>query len=116
MRGGFVENVNVLGLNVGTVIDLIVINFYYEEGEDGPFMPEVRNINIQNVRCLSARRVLDLRGFADAPILDVNLSGIVVQRASMPSRVFHVEGLNFSQVTVNGRPVRRASDLSSLSL
>jgi polygalacturonase len=116
MRGGFVENVNVRRLNVGTVIDLIVINFYYEEGEDGPFLPEVRNINIQNVRCLSARRVLDLRGFAQAPIRDVNLSGIVVQRASMPSRVYHVEGLNFSQVTVNGRPVRRASDLSSLSL
>ena len=116
MRGGFVENVNVRRLTVGVVQDLIVINFFYEEGKDGPFLPVVRNIDIQNVRCLNAKRVLDLRGFDDAPIRDVNLSGILVQRATMPSRVSHVEGLNFSQVTVNGRPVRRASDLSSLSL
>ena len=116
MRGGFVENVHVKGLNVGTVSDLIVINFYYEEGEDGPFTPEVRNIDIQDVRCLSAKRVLDLRGFAHAPIRDVNLSGVVVHRATLPSRVSHVEGLNFSQVTVNGAPVIRAADLSSLRL
>jgi len=116
MRGGGVENLNVRGLKVGTVQDLIVINFYYEEGKDGPFSPVVRNINIQDVRCLSAKRVLDLRGFEHAPIRDVNLSGIVVQRATMPSRVSNVEGLNFSQVTVNGAPVIRASDLSSLRL
>ncbi|MCJ7815574.1 MAG: glycosyl hydrolase family 28 protein, partial [Xanthomonadales bacterium] len=116
MRGGSVENLNVRGLKVGTVRDLIVINFYYEEGEDGPFSPAVSHINIQDVRCLSAKRVLDLRGFEHAPIRDVNLSGIVVQRATMPSRVSHVEGLNFSQVIVNGVPVIRASDLSSLRL
>lgn len=116
MRGGFVENVNVRELDVGVVRDLIVINFYYEEGEDGPFSPVVRDINIQNVRCLNAGRVLDLRGFDHAPIRDVNLSGVVVKKATMPSRVRHVEGLNFSQVTVNGKPVIRASDLSSQSL
>lgn len=116
MRGGFVENLNVRGLEVGTVRDLIVINFFYEEGENGPFAPEVRNINIQNVRCLSARRVLDLRGFDNSPIRNVRLAGIVVQRATMPSRVFHVEELQFSQVFVNGVPVIRASDLTSLHL
>jgi polygalacturonase len=116
MRGGFVENVNVKGLNVGTVQDLFVINFQYEEGENGPFAPIVLNINIEDVRCLSATRVLDFRGFEHAPIRDVKLAGIVVQRATMPSRVSHVEGLNFSHVTVNGVPVLRASDLSSLRL
>jgi polygalacturonase len=116
MRGGFVENLNVRGLKVGVVRDLIVINFHYEEGENGPFSPVVRDINIQDVRCVSAQRVLDLRGFENSPIRNVRLAGIVVQRATMPSRVFFVEELSFSQVIVNGVPVIRASDLKSLHL
>jgi polygalacturonase len=113
MRGGGVENLNVRGLEVGTVGDLIVINFYYEEGEHGPFTPVVRNINIQDVNCVKAERVLDLRGFEHARIRDVNLANITVDRATMPSRVSNVEGLVFDQVTVNGAPVFQAGDLTA---
>ena len=111
MRGGGVENLNVRGLEVGTVRDLIVINFYYEEGVNGSFSPVVRNIDIRDVHCENAERVLDLRGFEHAPIQLVNLADIVVDRATMPSRVSNVEGLVFDQVTVNGVPVLQADDL-----
>jgi polygalacturonase len=111
MRGGGVENLNVRGLEVGTVQDLFVINFFYEEGENGPFIPVVRDINIHDVHCENAQRVMDMRGFKHALIRDVNLVNITVDKASKPSRVSNVEGLRFEQVTVNGNPVSKIEDL-----
>jgi len=111
MRGGGVENLNVRGLEVGVVQDLIVINFYYEEGENGSFSPLVRDITIQDVRCANAQRVLDLRGFERAPIRNVNIVNVTVEEATMPSRISNVEGLVLEHVSVNGMPVLHADDL-----
>jgi len=111
MRGGGVENLNVRGLEVGKVRDLIVVNFHYEEAEVGPWLPLVRDIAIENVHCADAERVLDLRGFERAPIQNVRLADITVDSASKASRLEYVEGLAFERVTVNGVPVARPDDL-----
>lgn len=111
MRGGVVTNINVRNLDVGTVRDLFVINFYYEEGESGPFTPVVHNISIQTVNCEFADRVLDFRGFKHAPIRDINMGDITVQGVSKASRISNVEGLVFNNVTVNGVPVFKSADL-----
>ena len=107
MRGGGVENLNVRKLEVGTVRDLLVINFYYEEGENGPFRPVVRDINIIDVHCANAERVLNLRGFEHAPIQNIKLVDVAVENATLPSRVEHVEGLVLDNVTVNGAPLNK---------
>lgn len=112
MRGGGVENLNVRKLEVGTVQDLFVINFYYEEGENGPFSPVVRNINFQDVHCENAERVMDMRGFGHAPIRDVRLVNVTVDTATKPSRVVNVQELNFDAVSVNGKAVRKLDDLA----
>jgi len=111
MRGGVVENVNVRQLEVGTVKDLFTVNFYYEEGENGPFKPVVRGIRLEDVHCETAERVMDLRGFADDPIRDILLKDVTVESAAHPSRVEHVEGLRFEGVRVNGKPVTGAEEL-----
>ena len=111
MRGGGVENLNVRNIEVGNVRDLFVINFYYEEGENGPFKPVVRDINFHDIHCANAERVMDIRGFEHALIRDVNLVNITVDKATKPSRVSTVEGLHFDNVTVNGKPVSRIDDL-----
>jgi len=111
MRGGGLENLNVRGLEVGKVRDLIVVNFHYEEAEVGPWLPLVRDIAIENVHCADAERVLDLRGFERAPIQNVRLADITVDSASKASRLEYVEGLAFERVTVNGVPVARPDDL-----
>ena len=104
MRGGGVENLNVRKLEIGTVRDLVVINFLYEEGENGPFSPVVRDINIVDVHCADAERVLNLRGFEHAPIQNLKLADVVVENATLPSRIEYVEGLVLDNVTVNGAP------------
>ena len=111
MRGGSVENLNVRDLEIGTVKDLIVINFYYEEGENGPFTPVVRGIYIHNIHCANADRVMDLRGFRHAPIRDIRLVDIEVDKAASPSRISNVKDMVFSRVTVNGVPVSKPAEL-----
>ena len=111
MRGGGVENLNVRKLEVGTVRDLFVINFYYEEGENGSFMPVVRDINFEDIHCESAERVMDMRGFKNAPIRDVRLVNVTVDKATKPSRVAHVEGMSLDGVSVNGSRILQVGDL-----
>jgi len=105
MRGGGVENLQVRDLEIGTVGDLLVINFYYEEGDDGPYSPVVKGIDIRDVHCSNAQRVMDVRGFEHAPVRDVRLTNITVDKASGVSNVSHVEGLVLDNVIVNGKPV-----------
>jgi len=111
MRGGVVENVNVRQLEIGTVKDLFTINFYYEEGENGPFKPVVREIRLAGIHCEKAERVMDFRGFADDPIRDVLLTDVTVDSAAQPSRIEYVEGLRFDRVSVNGKTVSGVEDL-----
>jgi polygalacturonase len=105
MRGGGVENLNVRKLEVGTVRDLFVINFFYEEGENGPHAPMVRNIDLRDITCANARRVMDLRGFEHAPIRDVHLADVTVKNAAEVSIIANVTNLTFDQLRVNGKPV-----------
>lgn len=111
MRGGGVTNLNVRNLDVGTVRDLFVINFYYEEGENGPYAPVVEDINIQTVNCETADRVMDFRGFDHALIRNVRLTDITVRAASKPSRISNVQGMVFNNLSVNGVPVSKPADL-----
>lgn len=111
MRGGGVENLNVRKLEIGTVRDLFVINFYYEEGENGPFSPMVQGINIHDLHCENAQRVMNLRGFKHALIRDVKLVDVMVDNAAKPSLISNVEGLVFDNVSVNGVPVLERDDL-----
>jgi len=62
-RGGAVENVYFRNVTVGQVSDAVVqVDFYYEEGLGGQFLPTVRNIALQNVGCRTSKYALNLRG------------------------------------------------------
>lgn len=111
LRGGGVENLNVREIEVGTVGDLVVINFFYEEGENGPHKPLVQGIDIRDVHCGNAERVMDLRGFEHAPIRDVKLTNVTVDSVAQPSRISHVDSLVLENVKVNGEPVTNRADL-----
>jgi polygalacturonase len=111
LRGGGVENLNVRDLDIGTVGDLLVINFHYEEGENGPYLPVVRDIDIRNVHCARAQRVMDVRGFAHAPVQNISLQNITVDQAAEASRIEHVNGLALNNVKVNGDEVTNQIDL-----
>lgn len=106
MRGGTIENVFFRNLRIGQIAHAVLqIDFNYEEGRKGPEHPVVRNIDVRDVTCKRAERVLDVRGFPDAKIRNIHLERCTIETAAKPDIVENVEGLALNNVTVNGKKV-----------
>jgi polygalacturonase len=102
-RGGVVENVYFRNVTVGQVSDAVVqVDFFYEEGPGGPFVPTVRNIAVQDVTCWNSKYALNLRGYPSSPIRDVRLSHCVFEHVAEPNVIENTQGLSLDDVSVNG--------------
>jgi polygalacturonase len=105
-RGGVMENIVFRNVTIGEVsADAVQIDFFYEEGEGGPFNPEVRNVEIRDVTCGRSPDALNLRGYASSPIRDVRVINCRFDNASKPNVIEHVEGLEMRGVLINGKEV-----------
>lgn len=106
MRGGAIENIYFRDITVGEVSDAVLqIDFNYEEGENGPERPLVRNIDIRNLTCKKSKYALQLRGYRSAPIRDVRLADCTFENIALPNVVENVTGLACRNVRINGVPL-----------
>ncbi|SHF72118.1 Glycosyl hydrolases family 28 [Microbulbifer donghaiensis] len=106
MRGGEIHDIHVRNVSIGEVKDVIVINFFYEEGDQGQFDPQVYNIYVDNLRCEQAQRAFHIRGFARAPIRGLHISRSDIRRAASLGVIEQVSGLTTEGVTINGELFR----------
>jgi hypothetical protein len=91
---------------VGQVADAVVhVDFNYEEGAKGPFLPVVRDINVERVSSRKSKHALFLRAFPNAPISDVRLTDCQFNDVANPSMLENVRGLTYDRVTINGKAV-----------
>ena len=105
-RGGTLENIHVRDVTVGQVARAAVtIDYNYGEGANGRFTPVFRGLTIDRMLVGRCERVLDLQGFANAPIRDVLLRDCAIVRAAEPDIVAHVENLRYDRVRRNGQAV-----------
>jgi polygalacturonase len=108
VRGGTIENAYFRNLTIGQIADaMLQIDFYYEEGANGPERPVVRNIEIQDVTCAKAKYALNVRGFPNAPIDHLRLERCTFDQVGSPDLIENVENLSFLGVKENGKLVRR---------
>ncbi len=106
-RGGVIENISFRNVTVGEVAhDVIQIDFSYEEGEGGAFLPTVRNVEIRDVTCEKTVDALNLRGYASDPVRNVTVAHCKFDQAAKPNIIEHVEGLQVDNVTMNGKSWR----------
>lgn len=106
VRGGVIENVYMRNVQIGQVSDAVIhVDFYYEEGAAGDFLPVVRNIHVENVTCAKSRYALYLRAFEKAPIDGVSLERCTFENVRSPNRIEHVKNLRLTDVTINGKSV-----------
>ncbi len=105
VRGGLLENLHYRDINVGVVRDFLVINFYYEEGDQGSHDPLVRDIFLSNFRVGKAQRVFQVRGFQRAPIVNLNLDNILIQDSAALGVIEHVDGLSMHAVRMADREI-----------
>jgi len=105
-RGGKLENFYFRNITVGQVSRAVVeIDFNYEEGAKGEFVPVVRNYTVENLICTKGNRAVDLQGLDNAPIYDVTLKNCVFNRIEKESIVKNVRGVKLENVKVNGKVV-----------
>ena len=106
-RGGTIENIHFANTTVGQVAQAVVdVDFFYEEGEGGPFQPVVRNVVVQNVTSQKSRYALYMRGYATDPISGVTIENCKFNNVAQPDVMQHVESVKLVNDTRNGEPMK----------
>jgi len=108
MRGGVVEDIFVRDITVGEVRQAVVsIDFNYEEGKNGKFVPVARKIEIEKLQSGKSEHALYLRGFENAPVEDVRVVDCDFRGVEKPDVVENVKSLDLRNVRINGEQVKQ---------
>jgi polygalacturonase len=108
LRGGLLENFYYRDIEVGQVgRAAITCDFNYEEGANGAFVPQLRNVVVERLRVANAVRVLDSQGLPNAPVDDLHLHDCEFNGVTQPSIIKHTRAVKLDRVRVNGKVVER---------
>ncbi|BFM09309.1 glycoside hydrolase family 28 protein [Halioxenophilus aromaticivorans] len=102
-RGGVIEHIRYQDIKVGVVRDAVVVNFYYEEGPDGDFMPTVKDVEIQGLSVQQAKQAFVLRGFPDNPVSGLTMANCEIFQAESMGVIENVSQIQLQSVSVNGK-------------
>src|SRR5215471_8928122 len=104
VRGGLLENFYYRNIEVGQVAEAVVaVDFNYEEGENGPFTPILRNVVISGLKSHKSKYALDLQGLSKAPIANVTLRDCIFDNVGNGNILKNVSGLEMRNVQLNGK-------------
>jgi polygalacturonase len=108
LRGGLLENFYYRDIDVGQVgRAAITCDFNYEEGANGAFTPQLRNVVVERLRVKNAVRVLDSQGLPKAPVNDITLRDCTFDGVTQPSIIKHTRTVNLDKVRVNQKLVQQ---------
>jgi len=110
-RGGIIENIYVRNVDVGQCREaVLLIDLTYEPRENctRDFPPFVRNVYLDRVKCQKSRYGVFITGYEDMKnIHNINLLNCEWSNVSENNRaVGLVEGLTFTNTTINGVQVK----------
>jgi polygalacturonase len=106
MRGGVLEHVYMRDVTVGTVADAVLsVDLYYEEGQQGPFVPVVRDVELLRVTSRKSKYGLYMRAYEKSEISDVRVIDCRFDGVERGNVTEGVRGLVLRDVQVNGRTV-----------
>ena len=104
VRGGTIEHIYMRDITVGQVAEAIVAaDFFYEEGDTGPYQPILRDVDVRRVTSQQSRYGLLLRGYAQSPVTDVRVTDCTFDGVREGDRLEGVKDLQLTNVRVNGR-------------
>ena len=110
MRGGVLENVYMRNVTIGQVADAVLsIDLHYEEGQQGPFVPVVRNVQMSNVTSRKSKYVLYVRSYEGSEISDITVADSRFAGVEQGNVIEGVEDLEFDDVFINGDRVTPAT-------
>ena len=106
LRGGLLENFYYRDIDVGQVSRAaITCDFNYEEGANGAFTPQLRNVFVERLHVKKAIRVLDSQGLPKAPVNDITMRDCSFNGVTQPSIVRYTRSVRLEKVRVNDKLV-----------
>lgn len=113
-RGGLVENVYVRNVQIGQVKEAVLkINLFYGiyGVQEGEFMPEVKNIHLENIYVKNGGKYGILaKGHAQKPIRNITFKDVVIERVDSIYALENVKNLNFINTKINGKLMKSITD------
>jgi polygalacturonase len=104
LRGGIVENIFMRDIKIGEINDAVVlIDFYYGEGDTGQHPPIVQNIDIRHVTSQKSNYALYFNGYQRSPIRNIHLESCEFNGVKNGNLLNYVKGLEMVNVTIDGR-------------
>ena len=105
-RGGFIRNVYVKDTKVEEADILLRFHTNYHSHRGGNFPAEYENFVIENVEAKKSRVGIEILGIPEMPAKNITVSNLKILDAVVPQNIEHVEGLEFKNVSINGKLVK----------
>lgn len=98
-RGGVIENVFLRNIRAGQVTDAIVkVDFFYEEGDSGGFVPIVRNIDVRNISSKKSRFGIWIRAFVRSPAENIHIEDCIFENVAEANVIENVKNMTLINV------------------
>ncbi len=112
-RGGFVKDVYVRNVEVGQVKEAVLkINLFYGiyGTQEGNFMPEVKNIRLEDVTVKNGGEYGILaKGYEEKPIEDIIFKDVTISKVDSAYSLSNVHNLEFIDTYINGKKMESIS-------
>ncbi len=104
LRGGVIENIYMRNCEIGEVKQaVLLVNFYYEQGDAGTHTPIVRNIYLDNITSEKSKYAVYLNGYERSPIKNIQINNSQFNGVKQEVFVEHAEGIVFNNVAINNK-------------
>lgn len=108
-RGGTTEDIYVRNLKVGTVRECVLLatmTYNVYGGQEGNFIPAIRNISLENIKVKNGGKFGILAdGYATSPVENITFKDVVIEKVDSVYSLKNVKNVNFINTYINGKKV-----------
>jgi len=104
LRGGVIENIYMRNCDIGEVKQaILLVNFYYEQGDAGTHTPVVRNVYLDNITSKKSKYAIYLHGYERSPIKNIQINNSQFDGVKQEVFVEYANDITFNNVTINNK-------------
>jgi hypothetical protein len=82
---------------------VLKINFFYEEGEGGSFIPTVKNLLIENVTSKKSDYAVWIKAYEYSPVENLTIRNCNFNNVKHPNLIEHIKNLKIDNVVLNNK-------------